>query len=78
MSNPPPFKAAVRPELNDEAQRLVDVYNNTFGATGPGCCPEAVAAVFRDIVRQHELNYHYVTLDDLRALARSLEGDPNG
>ena len=77
MSSAPPFKAAVRPALNDEAQRLVDVYNNTFGATAPGCCPEGVAAVLRDIIAQQEVNFYFLTFDQLRGIAQSLEGNPN-
>jgi hypothetical protein len=44
MTNPT-FKARVRPELHPAAQELVNIYEATPGSTGPGCCPEALAAV---------------------------------
>jgi len=43
------FKAQVRPELHPAAQELVNIYEATPGSTGPGCCPEALAAVLADI-----------------------------
>jgi hypothetical protein len=39
------FKAKVRPELHPAAQELVNIYEATPGSTGPGRCPEALAAV---------------------------------
>ena len=41
----PTFRAKVRPELHPAAQMLVNIYEATPGSTGPGCCPEALAAV---------------------------------
>jgi hypothetical protein len=41
------FKAKVRPELHPAAQELVRVYESVPGSTGPGCCPEALAAVLQ-------------------------------
>ena len=41
----PTFRAKIRPVLCPAAQELVDVYEATPGSTGPGCCPEALAAV---------------------------------
>lgn len=75
MTNPPPFKASIRPALNAEGQRLVNVYNGTYGATAPGCCPEAVAAVLRDIAATHYSNDPKPI--DLVLIARSLEGTPD-
>jgi hypothetical protein len=43
------YSAKVRPELSPPAQRLVDVYDQTYGASSPGCCPEALAAVLEEI-----------------------------
>ena len=39
------WTATVRPELHPAAQELVNIYDATPGSTGPGCCPEALAAV---------------------------------
>jgi hypothetical protein len=39
------WTATVRPELHPAAQMLVNIYEATPGSTGPGCCPEALAAV---------------------------------
>ena len=39
------WTAKVRPELHPAAQMLVNIYEATPGSTGPGCCPEALAAV---------------------------------
>ena len=39
------WTATVRPELHPAAQELVNIYEATPGSTGPGCCPEALAAV---------------------------------
>ena len=44
MTNPT-FHAKIRPELHPAAQELVAIYEATPGSTGPGCCPEALAAV---------------------------------
>jgi hypothetical protein len=41
----PTFRAKIRPELHPAAQELVAIYEATPGSTGPGCCPEALAAV---------------------------------
>jgi hypothetical protein len=45
----PTFRAKVRPELHPAAKQLVAIYEATPGSTGPGCCPEALAAVLREI-----------------------------
>jgi hypothetical protein len=39
------WTAKVRPELHSAAQMLVNIYEATPGSTGPGCCPEGLAAV---------------------------------
>jgi hypothetical protein len=39
------WTATVRPELHPAAQELVRIYESVPGSTGPGCCPEALAAV---------------------------------
>lgn len=39
------FRARIRPTLSSAAQELVGIYESTPGSTGPGCCPEALAAV---------------------------------
>ena len=39
------WTATIRPELHPAAQMLVNIYEATPGSTGPGCCPEALAAV---------------------------------
>jgi hypothetical protein len=49
------FKAKVRPELHPAAQELVNIYEATPGSTGPGCCPEALAAVLDHIAAANPL-----------------------
>jgi hypothetical protein len=61
------FEAKVQVELMPEAKGLVDIYENTFGSTGPGCCPEALAAVLDHLVE-------FYSIDDLRYLANNLRG----
>ena len=39
------WTAAIRPELHPAAQELVAIYQAVPDSTGPGCCPEALAAV---------------------------------
>jgi hypothetical protein len=39
------WTATIRPELHPAAQELVRIYESVPGSTGPGCCPEALAAV---------------------------------
>ena len=43
------WTAKVRPELHPAAQELVNIYEATPGSTGPGCCPEALAAVLQQV-----------------------------
>lgn len=55
MSTPEPvFRAKVRPPLCDRAQQLVAIYEAVPGSTGPGCCPEALAAVLRHLAEECE------------------------
>jgi hypothetical protein len=44
------WSAKVRPELHPAAQMLVNIYEATPGSTGPGCCPEALAAVLEHLL----------------------------
>ena len=43
------WTAKVRPELHPAAQMLVRTYEAVPGSTGPGCCPEALAAVLSKV-----------------------------
>jgi hypothetical protein len=65
-----PFRARVRPTLGPTARDIVAAYERTPGSTGPGCCPEALAAVI-DLVA-----YRYGALSepDLHHLADLLRG----
>lgn len=45
----PVFTAKIRPVLTQRAANLVGVYESTFGASGPGCCPEAAAALIEAV-----------------------------
>ena len=53
--DPTKFSATIRPELDPLAKHLIELYNDTFGSTGPGCCPEAVASILDDV--GHNLMY---------------------
>lgn len=46
---PGEFSAAVRPTLCSLGVDLQKIYDDTPGSTGPGCCPEAVAAVLLEL-----------------------------
>ena len=48
------WTAAIRPELHPAAQELVNIYEATPGSTGPGCCPEALAAVLERLANASE------------------------
>ena len=37
------------PPLTPRAQRMVAAYERTYGASGPGCCPEALAAALEEL-----------------------------
>jgi hypothetical protein len=63
------WTATVRPELHPAAQELVNIYEATPGSTGPGCCPEALAAVLVFMQADSELLSEYDHLD-LAALLR--------
>jgi hypothetical protein len=43
------FHAKVRPALHPAALDLVRIYEAIPGSTGPGCCPEALAAVIQTV-----------------------------
>ena len=43
------FKAQVRPQFGPAAEYLIDVYEKTYGAAGPGCNPASLAAVLRAV-----------------------------
>ena len=62
------WTAAIRPELHPAAQELVRVYESVPGSTGPGCCPEALAAVFADLGADEGVDH--ITLTELAALLR--------
>jgi hypothetical protein len=61
------FKANVRPEFGPTAEYLIDVYEKTYGAAGPGCNPASLAAVLRAI--------HH--MDAIKVLQAADELDPN-
>jgi hypothetical protein len=46
----PVFKAKVAPVLEPQAQRLVDIYNNTYGSCAPGCNPAGLASVLSEVL----------------------------
>lgn len=45
-----------KPKLTARAQALVDAYEKTYGANGPGCCPQALAAAIEQIHPTDHLN----------------------
>jgi hypothetical protein len=49
------FHAKIRPKLHPAAQELVAIYEATPGRTGPGCCPEALAAVLDHMAAKNPL-----------------------
>jgi hypothetical protein len=59
------FTAKVRPALHPAALDLVRIYETTPGSTGPGCCPEALAAVLQVVA-----GLDAVALLELAALLR--------
>jgi hypothetical protein len=65
----PTFRAKVRPELHPAAQKLVNIYEATPGSTGPGCCPEALAAVLDHIYRK-DAYWQQMESGELAALLR--------
>jgi hypothetical protein len=56
------WTAAIRPELHPAAQELVRVYESVPGSTGPGCCPEALAAVLEFIIPSTEWRHEALSL----------------
>ena len=61
----------IRPTLEPEAQRLVEIYDQTPGSSGPYCLPEGVAAILDEIATYGE---HW-DATDLRAYANLLRGN---
>jgi hypothetical protein len=61
------WTATIRPELHPAAQMLVNIYEATPGSTGPGCCPEALAAVLDCLLHDG--------CPDLDAMAALLRGE---
>jgi hypothetical protein len=74
----PIFRAVIRPDLSREAQALVAAYERTPGSTGPGCCPEALAAVLgmvaEDAARVIGLCGSISVIELLRMKAKLLRG----
>ena len=62
------FRAAIRPSLHPAALDLVRIYEATPGSTGPGCCPEALAAVLQTVA-----GLDAVALLELAALLKGVE-----
>jgi hypothetical protein len=57
----------VRPTLCPTATRWVQIYDQTPGASGPYCCPEAVAAILDAIAAKDEIYdcmdlYHFAAM----------------
>lgn len=79
--NDPTFRAKIRPELNAEAQTLVDVYERTYGSAGPGCCPEALAAVLDNLAGEAgeaiDMCGSISVIELLRMKAQLLRGQPD-
>ena len=62
MDNPV-FQAKIRPKLHPDAQELVNIYESIPGSTGPGCCPEALAAVLDHMTKKYTLIFdEYATV----------------
>ncbi len=59
------FAVAKAPELMPQAQQLVTIYDGTFGASGPYCCPAALAAVLDQVA-----GLSYGEVADLAAMLR--------
>ena len=79
MDNPV-FQAKIRPEVHPDAQELVNIYESTPGSTGPGCCPEALAAVLDHMTKEYDLIFDEdgiagVCLDAMEENARLLRGE---
>ena len=64
-----PYCAQIRPTLTPDAAALVAAYEATYGSTGPGCCPSALASVLDHLAAQD------AGLRDLRRLAGELRGE---
>ena len=64
----------VRPTLGPEATRVVQIYDQTPGSSGPYCCPEAVAAILDEIAARHERSDLPFTPLDLVFYAALLRG----
>ena len=61
----------VRPTLGPMATRWVQIYDQTLGASGPYCCPEAVAAILDEIASNGEIYDSF----ELREFAAMLRGE---
>jgi hypothetical protein len=48
----PVFTAKTTPTLHPDAQRLVDIYDQTPGSSGPYCNPAGLAAALDELVIQ--------------------------
>lgn len=70
----PRFTAKTTPTLTPRAQGLVDAYEATYGSTGPGCCPQALAAVLDAMADDKPGPVLGYPSNYLRALAAELRG----
>lgn len=68
----PAFRPSVATTLTPRAQRLVDAYEATYGSSGPGCCPQALAAVLDYLVSTRL--FKPAPTDYLKALAAEVRG----
>jgi hypothetical protein len=62
------------PVLGPLAQKLVSLYDQTPGSSGPYCCPEGVAAILDEIAARHERSDLPFTPIDLVFYAALLRG----
>lgn len=71
MTNPV-FTATTTPTLGPDAQRLVDIYDQTPGSSGPYCNPAGLAAALEALADLAEFGTDGRRL--FRAYARMLRG----
>jgi hypothetical protein len=72
------FRATIAPTLTSRAQRLVEEYEATYGSSGPGCCPQALATVLDHLVAAFtdDESFYAVPSSVLTSLAVELRGAP--
>jgi hypothetical protein len=69
----PVFRAKISPVLSADAQRLVDIYDQTPGSAGPYCNPDGLAAVI-DAIAADAAGYSLSAAVPLARIAEELRG----